>query len=74
MLNPNEPRCQGATGFFVNGITQGVMPKDCCKCARRTDIVPGHSHVYMQAPTWLPWDGGCPKRVDPAPAVDVGVD
>lgn len=64
MLHVDTERCQGARGLFAHGVNAGAMPVDCVKCARRTDIVPGHAHKYIQAPTWLPLME-CPKRIEP---------
>lgn len=63
-LDPSVHRCQGAAAIFANPIQRGSLPADCIKCARRTDITPGYSHTYMQAPTWLPWMH-CPMRIEP---------
>lgn len=65
MLPNHEPRCQGAMAVFLdNPLQAGSLPIDCIHCKRRTDIVPGYAHRYMQPPTWLP-GSECPSRAAP---------
>lgn len=63
-LSVFEPRCQGAVGAYGSPIARGAMPADCCQCRRRTEILPGHKHSYIQPPTWAAWQE-CPRRVAP---------
>lgn len=68
MLPNDIPRCQGTTGVWADAVARGSLCTDCIDCRRRTEIVPGHSHTYISAPTWLPWSF-CPQKIDAAAEV-----